>query len=217
MPRSMRALLFICVTVVTAAGVGGAVLHGQSAPRPAGRRLLPSDLQVDDAKAIAQRKAVLDWNMKILVGAYDRVGHRNPKWDEAARRGLTMTARVWASDAERPGDAGDQAWYALSTAIKQGCDDPLVQYLEVEFSEGDYSKLETAHRTYATLLRLAPEPYHPYLVARAMVGSARTLSEASVGISQKEWEPRRNSMIVLVNRAYDLLPEIFSDRDMPVT
>jgi len=217
MNRALRGILSICALLVTGAGPGGTVVYGQSATRPAVRRLLPSNLQVDEARAIAQRKAVLDWNTKILVGSYDRAGHHSPKWDDAARRGLMMTARVWAADPDRPPDAVEQAWYALSTAIKQGCDDPLVQYIEVEFSASDYLKLVTAHRTYAALIKLAPEPYHPYLVARAMVESASTLSDASAGLNRTEWEPRRQSMIVIINRAYDMLPQIFSDREMPVT
>src|SRR5262245_56529559 len=217
MSRALRLILITCSMAVGVTGPGERLVHGQSAQRPAGRKLLPSDLHVDDAKAVAQRKAVLDWNLKILVGAYNQVGHRNPKWDDAARRGLTMTARVWASDSERPGDAEAQASDALYTAVRQGCDDPLVRFLAAEASEDDYTKLDATHRVYAALIELAPEPYHPYLVAHAMVESADLLMDASYGLSKQEWEPRRQSLIVIINRAYDLLPEIFSDRDMPVT
>jgi len=215
MSRGLGVILVLCAAAGSVCELGEPVARAQSAPRPASRQLLPSDLRVDDAKVTAQRKAALAWNMKILVGAYDRVGHRDPKWDEAARRGLTLTARVWAHDPDRPGDAPDQAWYALRTAITRGCDDPLVLYLNAEYSEADLPRLEAAHLVYAALLGLAPEPHHPHLVSRAMVESARTLSAASVGLSKEEWAPRWNSLIVIINRAFDLLPNVLADREMP--
>ena len=181
------------------------------------RTLRPSDLHVDDATVAAEQKAALAWNMNILVGAYDGIGSRNPKWDDAARKGLTLTARLWAHDPTRPGDADDQAWYWLHTAVKLGCDDPLVQYLDVQYSRADIDALEGAHQTYYTMIKLIPTRYHAFLKSVALVESADSLSLASAGkhLSKEEWEPRWNSILVIINRAHELSPALFADREIP--
>jgi len=184
-------LLFsLCAASIVGPDAGSTRLLAQSPSLTPGRKLLPSAVRIDDAAVAAKQKAALAWNLGILVGAYDVIGSRNPKWDADARRGLTMTARIWADDPTRPGDSGDQAWYAFRRAVKAGCDDPLVQYLDVRFSSDDQTSLDEAHATYGAMLKLVPSRYHAYLKSRALVASAQTLADASHGIAQKEWEPR---------------------------
>src|SRR5690349_1020259 len=40
----------------------------------------------------------LEWNRRTLVGAYDRVGKKNPRWDADARAALEALARVVCKD-----------------------------------------------------------------------------------------------------------------------
>jgi len=67
------------------------------------------------------------WVHKAILEAYDAVGHHNPKWDEAARKALALSADMWGPPRFR-GD-GNFAQYTIAKgAIDAGCDDPMVLF-----------------------------------------------------------------------------------------
>lgn len=212
-----RLLTFIILALFTATLATGCNATVQAAPGPDlwTRHLTPAQFHVDDAAAAKQLQAALAWNTKTLVASYDRIGHHDPKWDAAARKALTLVAREWAADPSRAGDNADQAWYALRQAITYGCDDPLVQYLAVRHSQPDLEPLDAAHKVYEAAMRLQTTAYPAYVRSSSLIKSAQALSDASVGVSPQEWAPRWNSIVVLINKAKDLMAEVFKERDAP--
>ncbi|MDB5324342.1 MAG: hypothetical protein JWN40_5973 [Phycisphaerales bacterium] len=104
------ALTWFCI-LSTAVGVGP--LHPGQAPIPP---LSPASLKT------------FEWMKGVTVGAYDRVGKRNPKWDEAARQALALGAELWGSPGPHMGV--DRSLFETSQrAVEAGCDDPLVLYM----------------------------------------------------------------------------------------
>jgi hypothetical protein len=79
----------------------------------------------------AEKQKILEWKRQTLVGAYDQVGRKNAKWDEAARKALEAFARLDV-DSDR-----DQILGLLATnytaAIAAGCDDPLILYARARY------------------------------------------------------------------------------------
>jgi hypothetical protein len=208
-------LLLLATTLATGCDLGRGSVRAESGPADRARELTPPQFHVDDAAAAKQRRAALDWNLKTLVTAYEQVGRRSPKWDNTARKGLTLVARDWADDPERPGDTADEAWYSLRQAITYGCDDPLVQYVAVRYGQSDLAPLEAARRVYEAAMRLQTTSYPAYVRSSSLIKSAQALSDASVGVTPEEWAPRWSSIIVLINQAHDLMPDVFKDRDAP--
>jgi hypothetical protein len=73
----------------------------------------------------------LSWNINTSLEAYNKVGHRSDKWDEAARvaLGAFATNRAYqftGSNWQALSDVLDQN---VARAIAAGCDDPMIEYL----------------------------------------------------------------------------------------
>src|SRR4029077_1506910 len=68
------------------------------------------------------------WNRRTLQGAYDKVGKRNPRWDESARKAMELAAWMFSEQVDPELTTLDINRPA-QTAIDAGCDDPLLVYL----------------------------------------------------------------------------------------
>ncbi len=42
----------------------------------------------------------LEWNRRTLQGAYDKIGKKDPRWDEPARRALDRAAQMFSRQYE---------------------------------------------------------------------------------------------------------------------
>jgi hypothetical protein len=69
-----------------------------------------------------------DWNLRTSLDAYNRFGHHDPKWDDEARKGITLFVTPG-----RQGEAFDVLEHVTSI-LK--CDDPFVLYLDARLLEG---------------------------------------------------------------------------------
>lgn len=63
-----------------------------------------------------------------LLEAYEAGGHRDPRWDEAAREALVLAARLWSGTATGPA-FGTEAYRRTREAMEAGCADPMVLYV----------------------------------------------------------------------------------------
>jgi tetratricopeptide (TPR) repeat protein len=68
------------------------------------------------------------------VETYARVGSRNPKWDTVVKDALEKVA-IAKVMSDRDGDAVMAAVDALTEAVRLGCDDPYVRYLQLQYSQ----------------------------------------------------------------------------------
>src|SRR5262249_51999749 len=87
-----------------------------------------SAIPQDPEKSARHLKETVEWNRRTLVGAYDRVGKKDPRWDAAVREGLEQTTRYYSKDGDRPFTM-QPAFASMRKAIEAGCDDPMVVYL----------------------------------------------------------------------------------------
>jgi hypothetical protein len=78
-------------------------------------------------------REVLYWNEKSLVGAYDRVGRKSPRWDHEAREALGLMARSVSKSSDPP-PSPDEVRAAFKRAVDAGCDDPLIVFTNVRYN-----------------------------------------------------------------------------------
>jgi len=102
----------------------GRVIKAELALRPTGKPALDPTVTV-----IARAKKNTDDFKRITVDAYDKVGKKNPKWDEPARAALLAAAKDWGNDPDRNFSEHDVMLDSARQAIDAGCDDPLVRYV----------------------------------------------------------------------------------------
>ena len=107
----MRYLAFIGFAVATIPAFG--------AEKP-----IPQDI----AKMEKHRSGWLEWNRRTTVGAYDKAGNKDPKWDKQARESLEYAARMFCAY-RYPAGAYDELRKLTKAAIDAGCNDPLVVHL----------------------------------------------------------------------------------------
>ena len=82
----------------------------------------------DTVRMEKRRRELLEWNRRTLQGAYDKVGKKDPKWDEKAREAFDLAARAFSKQVDpvvNPADFHGPA----KAAVDAGCDDPLLIYL----------------------------------------------------------------------------------------
>jgi hypothetical protein len=84
---------------------------------------------------LKRERESLAWNEKTLVGAYDKVGKKNPQWDGLARDALHLMAQLVSHTGERRLEKLDVR-AAMKKAVDAGCDDPLVVFSQVRQNVG---------------------------------------------------------------------------------
>jgi hypothetical protein len=87
----------------------------------------------DPAVRLKRQKETLAWNERTLVGAYDRVGKKSPRWDRQAREALDMMARS-VSRVEDPPPSPETVRGAFRKAVEAGCDDPLIAFTHFRYN-----------------------------------------------------------------------------------
>jgi hypothetical protein len=104
------------------------------------------------------------WNLATSVGAYKRVGHRDPKWDAAAIEALELFAITrglkWTEEVEKTElMIGKQA----RTARSQGCQDPFIQHLSYRFftPRDGIRRVGQQYDEHKLLVALLDSPYPP--------------------------------------------------------
>lgn len=102
-------------------------------PGDDGGRPIPQDPERQEE----QRRQILAWNQRTLRGAYDRVGRRDPRWDDKARAALDAAALHFS---RVPDLTGPEAAHAPAReAVAAGCDDPLILYLHARLPYGEHA------------------------------------------------------------------------------
>lgn len=114
--KRLSGLILFCWMLVMAWGVSSCSRGPEAKPKAA------SQVQKD----VDQRTK---WRMDTLVGEYERVGTKNPKWDADAKTALESFAAYAVEEAdEAEADWRRTARYSAD-AVANGCNDPLVRYL----------------------------------------------------------------------------------------
>ncbi len=137
-----------------------------SGPAAAADKPIPQD----HARMEKQFRDRLEWNRRTLELAYEKMGKKDPRWDEPARKALDLAARMFSRQYE-PVVRNDEIHAAARKAIDAGCrGDPLILYLYARTSIGkdfpgaaEYNKrLQTAADA------MASSAYSPFRRAVAL-------------------------------------------------
>lgn len=82
----------------------------------------------DPALSAKRSSDWLEWNRRTLVGAYEKVGKKDPRWDAKAREAMEKAARMFSLQVD-PEVAPEEVHAPAKAAVDAGCDDPMVLYL----------------------------------------------------------------------------------------
>jgi hypothetical protein len=131
--------------------IPGALAEGVNQPIPQ-----------DPAREEQRYRERLDWNQRTLGGAYQKVGHKDPRWDNLAEQALDAAARAFSLQVE-PVITRDELFQRLKRAVNAGCDDPLILYLYARLSigrndVGPNEELEKRQITAATAMQQSRYP-----------------------------------------------------------
>ena len=109
-------------------------------------------LPIRSAETNGIDSAKLAFNVKTLGDAYDKVGRRNPAWDEDARRSLTLFAQRRATTNGLSVELEKELTTRLSGAMARKCDDPMIRYLYVR---DVFTKTSSAQKSAAAFREMA--------------------------------------------------------------
>jgi hypothetical protein len=138
----------------------------------------------DDPKAYTQHdllKSRLDFNKRTLAGAYNAVGDRNPKWDDAAVKLLDAMALYFTYGPAEPiyktvDLPTPEAYQALAKAVADaGCTDPLVSYCRAVLLLDEGQADAGLPLLRGCVMELAARKYPPYRMAAAAARAKRAL------------------------------------------
>ncbi len=82
----------------------------------------------DPAQRARHARERLEWNRRLLVDSYEKVGNKDPRWDGPAREALTKAALLFAGQGG-PDTRPEDVYKAARLAVDAGCDDPMILHV----------------------------------------------------------------------------------------
>ena len=180
--RCGRALsILLCVSCLFLAGCGakeeGAGTHTQPTPaqrqsRPTGKvqaaldelRSFPAEPDPAKRPLVLSRRAAdrKTWILQVLEQGYTQTAHADPKWDPAVNAAFDAYADYSRAQAY---DQFTNLVRAVTEAVAAGCNDPMLQYMQVRYKLAEQSSdQEEVALSYLKAFRaLAESRYHPVL------------------------------------------------------
>jgi hypothetical protein len=116
----------------------------------------------------AREARVTKWNERTALSAYNQFGHKDPKWDEPAEQGI-----VAAFSMVNPGN--EKTHQLLDKAIKAGCNDALVGYLDADMLNR-LSSSDATHENLRAAVRALLKTKYP--ASRKVLAAMATYQDA---------------------------------------
>jgi len=165
-------------------------------------RPIPQDPEQQEKRI----RDVFAWHQRQLVGAYDKVGKKDPRWDKPAREGLEAFAH-FNSKTPDPQIKSQEAYAPVKRAIDAGCDDPLILYLYARNSYSpNYPGPEELERRYEkAAAALDRSAYPPFDRARAWfeVGKSKLARKELTEAGRKEVSRAFDAAVAVLSNAAD--------------
>lgn len=115
----------------------------------------------DPERQLQRRRGILAWYQRTMGDAYERIGRKDPRWDEQARKALAAAARFQARDAETITKVED-VYAPAKAALDAGCTDPMILYVHALSSllsnDPRFSERMRRHIDAAKAMRESPYP-----------------------------------------------------------
>jgi hypothetical protein len=161
----------------------------------------------DAARMEKRSRERLEWNRQTLGAGYDRVGKKDPRWDQPAREALELAARMFSQQFDPPVRSAD-VHVPAKKAVDAGCDDPLIRYLHARTSVGtDFPNLEEYDRRLQDAAEaMSASAYSPYrrAVAVKVAGEVRARRPRLNKEGRPELERKLDAIL-------DLLPKSIAE------
>ena len=155
----------------------------------------------DTARMEKQRRDRLEWNLRTTRGAYDKIGKKNPRWDEPARKAMEFASRMFSLQVD-PQIRVDDVYKPAKIAIDAGCDDPLLDYLYRRSLFGPHypGEEESARQISVAAEALAASRYPAFrrAIGCQMAGSYTLNAKEPSDASRKEAERRYDAALALL-------------------
>ena len=165
-------------------------------------RLHPDDKAIpqDMAKAAKRDRERMEWHFRTSVGAYNKIGKKDPRWDDLARKAVDLAVR---SSFETGGKVTFlEVNRAAKAAVDAGCDDPLVAMLYAQTSDasGAFGSENRIRRRRDATRTYAASRYPAFRRAGSLESFARGLLsvEAPDDAARKEIEADLDASLALL-------------------
>jgi hypothetical protein len=155
----------------------------------------------DTARMEQRRRDWLDWNIRTMQGAYDKVGKKDPRWDKQVRATMDLAARLFSQQVD-PTITFDEVNKSAKAAIDAGCDDPLVGYLYNRTTVGANfpGEEEAIRRMNASAKAISASRYPAFrrAVVLLVAGGYELYRETPTEASKKEGERYFDAILALL-------------------
>ncbi len=150
---------------------------------------------------------LLDWNRRTVVGAYERAGKKDPRWDGLARDALEALARHW-SRVTGPVVTSEQVHALVVKAMDAGCDDPMVSYAFARTSNGaNYPGVDSIIERHVTAAAALEDSEYPaFRRANALIAAGDMVSTGEGATPERIQEGER-----FYERVLELIPLSVAD------
>jgi hypothetical protein len=150
------------------------------------------------------RQARRDWEKETYTTAFENAGPKDPRWAAHARRAV-VAAEAHFSGPYRAPDLLEVIWSASREAVAAGCDDPLILYFRVRWSDG-FETLTPQERNrlfLAAAKAMAMSNYPAVRRAHALANCAASVMSDPDSVPDARAKARQ-----LLDEATALLPEV---------
>ena len=138
------------------------------------------------------------WLIKTMVDAYDKVGVKNPRWDEAVRRVIRQTAENW----DYPLRNMDDLYLSQGVALNAGCKDPMYDFTFARLADDRFGHDRMADE-------MQKSAYHPVYHCFTAIQAVRWFDNTQSNAERKRQKDR------YLKVAEKLLPVIAKDPSVP--
>lgn len=155
----------------------------------------------DPALAAKLSREWLEWNRRTLIGVYEKVGVKDPRWDAKVRETMEQAARMFSLQLDpevKPADVFKPA----DEAVRAGCKDPLILYLQFRTDEKWFKAppAESAKRMKEVAKNLGASKYPVFrrAIALQIAGTALSAADPKAPAGQKEAKEQFDATLALL-------------------
>ena len=213
--RTANVRFAACATLLTASCAIASAAAPSTPPAKPGSLIMtrsttaPASSNPASTPVANRGERVYAWHVANMVDAYERVGRRDPKWDETARQALAIASQSWAE--RRVINADQKILAAAEQAVAAGCDDALLLYVHARIHNGLNPRSPDNGRLHETAAdALAKSGYSAYFKSLSSLRAAEFL----VGSSKPEARAAAERRLAATTAYF---PEIGRGADVPVT
>jgi hypothetical protein len=126
-------------------------------------------------RQVSNQQSRLQWDLTVLTNNYHSAGPGNPKWDKDALDALEHFARIHAAPNDDLEIRSDLVGSSADSAVKSGCADPMIKYLQCQYAESNKKFPEQQQQFRAVARELEGSGYAPLWKFYANLAAAEKL------------------------------------------